>query len=79
MGRTIGARGLPVVCAWLDTLHRQIRNSIAVRKLRVGVVGCGLIAQVMRLPHLRELDDRYEVAAICDLSPGTLQVVGDFF
>ena len=49
------------------------------RKLRVGVVGCGLIAQVMHLPHLRELDDRYEVVAICDLSPGTLQAVGDFF
>jgi predicted dehydrogenase len=50
-----------------------------VRTLRVGVVGCGLIAQVMHLPHLRELNDRYEVAAICDLSPGTLQAVGDFF
>jgi predicted dehydrogenase len=47
------------------------------RRLRVGVVGCGLIAQVMHLPHLRELDDRYEIAALCDLSPGTLAAVGD--
>ena len=38
------------------------------QRLRVGVVGCGVIAQVMHLPHLSELDDRYELAAVCDLS-----------
>jgi predicted dehydrogenase len=32
------------------------------------VVGCGLIAQVMHLPYLRELSDLYEVTALCDLS-----------
>ena len=37
-------------------------------RLRVGVIGCGLIAQVMHLPYLRELDDRFEVVALCDLS-----------
>jgi predicted dehydrogenase len=37
-------------------------------RLRIGVVGCGLIAQVMHLPYLAELSDRYEVAAVCDLS-----------
>src|ERR671934_695099 len=38
-------------------------------RLRVGVVGCGLIAQVKHLPILAELHDRYKVAAVCDLSP----------
>ena len=37
-------------------------------RLKVGVVGCGVIAQVMHLPHLSDLDDRYELAAVCDLS-----------
>jgi len=37
-------------------------------RIRVGIVGCGLIAQVMHLPHLRELTDLYEVAAVSDLS-----------
>jgi predicted dehydrogenase len=37
-------------------------------RIRVGVVGCGLIAQVMHLPYLAELDDRYELAGVCDLS-----------
>jgi predicted dehydrogenase len=36
--------------------------------LRVGVVGCGVIAQVMHLPHLAELGDSYEIAALCDVS-----------
>lgn len=39
------------------------------KQLKVGVVGCGLIAQVMHLHYLRELEDRYEIAALCDLSP----------
>ncbi|MEI7778445.1 MAG: Gfo/Idh/MocA family oxidoreductase [Actinomycetes bacterium] len=38
------------------------------KKLRVGVVGTGLIAQVMHLHFLRELSDQYEIAALCDLS-----------
>ena len=37
-------------------------------RLRVGVIGCGLIAQVMHLNYLRELSDRFEIAAVCDLS-----------
>ena len=39
------------------------------QRLRVGVVGCGVIAQVMHLPHLRELKDEYELVAVCDISP----------
>ena len=40
--------------------------------LRIGVIGCGLIAQVMHLPYLRELSDRFSLEAICDLSPSVL-------
>jgi predicted dehydrogenase len=35
----------------------------------VGVVGAGLIAQVMHLHYLRELPDHYEVAGLCDIVP----------
>ncbi len=38
------------------------------RRLRVGVVGAGVIAQVMHLNYLRELADRFEIAALCDIS-----------
>ena len=37
-------------------------------RLRVGVIGCGLIAQVMHLPYLRELSDRFTLTAVCDIS-----------
>src|SRR5581483_10184278 len=46
-------------------------------RIRIGVVGCGLIAQMMHVPHLVELDDLYELAAVCDVSPGALAFVGD--
>ncbi len=39
------------------------------KRLRVGVVGAGLISQVMHLPHLRELSDLYEISALCDIAP----------
>jgi predicted dehydrogenase len=42
----------------------------------VGVIGCGLIAQVMHLHYLRELADRFEIAAICDLSEPVRTAVG---
>jgi predicted dehydrogenase len=38
-----------------------------VTKIRVGLVGTGVIAQVMHLHYLAELADRFEVAAVCDL------------
>src|SRR5262249_13597697 len=37
-------------------------------RVRVGVIGCGLIAQVMHLHYLRELSDLYEIATLCDVS-----------
>ena len=48
-------------------------------RLRVGVIGCGLISQIMHLPYLRELDDMYELRALCDISPGTLELVADAY
>ncbi len=43
-----------------------------IRRLKVGVVGCGLIAQVMHLHYLRELSEQFEIAALCDISPDVL-------
>jgi predicted dehydrogenase len=48
-------------------------------RTRIGVIGCGLIAQVMHLPHLKELHELFEVVALCDVSPGTLKYVGDYY
>ena len=42
-------------------------SSPAPTRVKVGVIGAGLIAQVMHLHSLRELADRFEIAAICDI------------
>jgi predicted dehydrogenase len=40
------------------------------RRLRLGVVGTGLIAQIMHLHHLAEMKDQFELTAVCDIVPG---------
>jgi predicted dehydrogenase len=50
---------------------------LAQPRLRVGIIGCGLIAQVMHLHYLQELDDRFEIAALCDLSRSVVDRLGD--
>src|SRR5438045_9687038 len=47
---------------------RPERDGSMPERLKIGVIGCGLIAQVMHLHYLRELSDRFEIAALCDLS-----------
>jgi predicted dehydrogenase len=47
------------------------------RRLRVGVVGTGLIAQVMHLHYLTELADRFEIAAVCDVVEGNARACGE--
>ena len=34
---------------------------------------------MMHLPHLRELHERFELVALCDVSAGTLRYVGDYY
>src|SRR5438045_154076 len=46
-------------------------------RLKIGVIGCGAIAQVWHLPHLREHWPEFEIRALCDLSQGLLAAVGD--
>src|SRR5712691_8708376 len=47
------------------------------RRLRVGVVGTGLIAQVMHLHYLAELADEFEITAVCDIVPGNARACAD--
>src|SRR5215212_712070 len=47
------------------------------RRLRVGLIGAGLIAQVKHLHYLRELSDLFEISAICDIVPDGLEATAD--
>jgi predicted dehydrogenase len=48
-------------------------------RFRVGILGCGAVAQVAHLPSLRELDDRFEIVALCDVDAGTVDAVGEVY
>lgn len=47
--------------------------------IRIGVVGCGAIAQVHHLPNLTDLVDLFQVAAVCDVSAGAAEFVARKF
>ena len=46
-------------------------------RVKMGIIGCGAIAQIQHLPHLRELNDQFIIAGLCDLSPRLLAVLGE--
>jgi len=56
-----------------------MKRSATVDRIRIGVIGCGEIAQIMHLPFLTEMRDLYDVRAICDISPALVEKVGDAF
>ena len=49
------------------------------KKVRIGVVGCGAIAQVQHLPNLLELDGEFDVPVVCDISPEQAENVAGRF
>ncbi len=46
------------------------------RRLRVGIVGCGEVAQIIHAPALYQLPDRFEITALCDVSSPILEELG---
>ena len=47
-------------------------------RLRVGIIGCGQIAQIMHLPYLTELP-QFEIGAVCDISATVVNTVGESY
>ena len=45
-------------------------------RLRIGIIGCGEVTQIIHLPTLRQLNELFEVVAICDVSQKVLDGVG---
>lgn len=40
------------------------------KRVRIGVIGCGAVAQVQHLPNLNHLHREFEVSIVCDISAG---------
>lgn len=47
--------------------------------VKMGVIGCGAIAQVHHMPNLSDLPDLFEVTAVCDVSRGAADFVARKF
>ena len=48
------------------------------RKLKVGVIGCGQVAQIVWLPYVHELDE-YDIIAFSDISNKLLDYYGNLY
>jgi predicted dehydrogenase len=48
-----------------------------VSKIRIGIVGCGEVTQIIHLPALRHLSDHFSIVALCDISPVVLAGVAE--
>ena len=48
------------------------------KRVKIGVVGCGLISQIMHLPHLSEMEE-FEITSLCDISASTLKTAAERF
>ena len=49
------------------------------KRVRLGVIGCGAIAPVQHLPFLSELAEEFEVAVVCDVSPSAAKYSAGLF
>ena len=56
--------------------EEQSGTSSSKRRIRVGIVGCGEVTQIMHWPSLYQLGDKFEVTALCDVSPLILEELG---
>ena len=48
-------------------------------RIRIGVIGCGAIAQVQHLPFLSELAEEFDLQAVCDVSAGAVGYAAGLF
>jgi predicted dehydrogenase len=46
-------------------------------KIKIGLVGLGEVAQIIHLPILQAYEDKFEIAAICDISQELLSALGE--
>ena len=46
-------------------------------RVKIGIIGCGAIAQVHHMPSLTDLYDLFDVKVVCDISPKTAEYVAN--
>lgn len=51
----------------------------SMKPIKLGVIGCGAIAQIQHLPNLAGLREEFEVTMVCDVSPSLAKCVAEEF
>ncbi|KAM5442018.1 hypothetical protein MferCBS31731_002847 [Microsporum ferrugineum] len=46
---------------------------MAFRKVKIGIIGCGEVSQVIHIPNFQHLSDIFTVTYLCDVSAGALE------
>jgi len=54
-----------------------LEGALKMTKIKIGLVGLGEVAQIIHLPILQTYEDKFEIAAICDLSQELLSALGE--
>ncbi|MBV9674199.1 MAG: Gfo/Idh/MocA family oxidoreductase [Verrucomicrobia bacterium] len=49
------------------------------KRIRVGIVGCGEVTQIMHWPSLYQLSGLFDVTALCEVSQSVLEVLGEYW
>jgi predicted dehydrogenase len=47
------------------------------KRIRIGIIGCGEVTQINHLPSLNFLEEFFEITALSDVSAGVLEAVGN--
>ena len=53
-----------------------MKGRATIKPIRIGIVGCGEVVQIIHLPTLYQLGDLFEVTALCDASSTVLAGLG---
>ena len=56
---------------------QYLEGALKMTKIKIGLVGLGEVAQIIHLPILQTYEDKFEIAAICDLSQELLSALGE--
>lgn len=76
VGLTVLSLGIWYLTRLTSTLITRTGGS-RMKRLRVGVIGLGAIAQIHHLSNLEQLSDRFEIGHVCDLSPQLVEAIGE--
>ena len=78
-GAFLGGRGEQIGReeATQQGFSQSLEGALKMTKIKIGLVGLGEVTQIIHVPILQANEDKFEIAAICDISPELLSALGE--